>query len=101
MLATIHIGSKKFILPGYTVVPFNCSLERSLNQDVGSSFFFFFFFFNYNTFKVVSVRTDRVKNECTYFLLWFRCFVHDEGSISRKHPVIQLRKFHLLYYLGM
>ena len=42
MLATIHIGSKKFILPGYTVVPFNCSLERSLNQDVGFIFFFFF-----------------------------------------------------------
>ena len=40
MLATIHIGTywtilgqKFFILPGYTVVPFNCSLERSLKQD--------------------------------------------------------------------
>ena len=40
MLATIHIGTywtilgqKKSILPGYTVVPFDCSLERSLKQD--------------------------------------------------------------------
>ena len=46
MLATIHIrtywtilGQKLFILPGYTVVPFNCSFERSLKQDVGSSLF--------------------------------------------------------------
>ena len=41
MLATIHIGSKKFILPGYTVVPFNCSLEGSLKQDVVLVFFKF------------------------------------------------------------
>ena len=34
MLATIHIRSKKCILPGYTVVPFDWSLERSLKQDV-------------------------------------------------------------------
>ena len=46
MLATIHIatywtilGQNFFILPGYTVVPFNCSLERSLKQDAVLVFF--------------------------------------------------------------
>ena len=33
-----HIGSKNsFGLPGYTVVPFDCSLERALKQDVNSN----------------------------------------------------------------
>ena len=33
-----HIGSKNsFGLPGYTVVPFVCSLERALKQDVNSN----------------------------------------------------------------
>ena len=33
-----HIGSKNsFGLPGYTVVPFDCSLEKALKQDVNSN----------------------------------------------------------------
>ena len=33
-----HIGSNIFfVLPGYTVIPFDCSLERALKQDVNSN----------------------------------------------------------------
>ena len=94
MLAAIHIGTywtilgqKKFILPGYTLAPFNGSLERSLKLDV-----VLVFFKNYNTFKVVSVKTDRVKMYVYFTFLWFRCFVHEKGSISRQHPVLPIKK---------
>ena len=50
------------------------------------------FLFNYNTFKVVSVKTDTVKMYVHFSFCGFRCFVHEKGSVSRKHPVLPIKK---------
>ena len=102
MLAAIHIGTywtilgqKKFILPGYTVVPFNCSLEGSLKQDV------VLVFFKIITFKVVSVKTDRVKMYVHFSCCGLDVLFMRKGQFRDNIRYFPLRKFYLLYYLGM
>ena len=97
MLAAIHIGTywtilgqKKFILPGYTVVPFNGSLERSLKQDVA-----LVFFKNYNTFKVVSVKTDRVKMYVYFSFCGLDVMFMRKGQFRDNIRYFPLRKFYL------